>query len=133
MLSHDRVAGLNRWWVWRKGLARFDFFENQLGMGLSSLDFAHHAKAAPMQWSQSEVVDRAAMIGRRIAAIMLPPISRIAAGILHHHPVAGDLGDDRGGGDRAAFGVAVDDRLRRALPPGASVAVDQHPGRLQAQ
>ena len=30
-----------------------------------------------------------------------------------HHPVARDLGDDRGGGDRQARGVALDDRARR--------------------
>ena len=53
--------------------------------------------------------------------------------IFGHHPVARDLGDDRGGGDRAALGVAVDDRLRRPLPARAGIAVDQHPGRLDPE
>ena len=64
---------------------------------------------------------------------MLPSIARIVARIFHHHPVARHLGDDRGGGDRAALGVAVDDRFRRPLPARSRIAVDQHPGGFESQ
>ncbi len=42
-----------------------------------------------------------------------------------HDSVAGDLGDDRGGGDREAQRVALDDRLDRAWQGRRDVAVDQ--------
>src|SRR5436190_2008097 len=115
MLSHDWVAGLNRWWVWRKGLGRLDFFENQPGLRSSGLDFAHWGETSAMERGQPQGLQRAMMFGRPIAAIVLPAVARPFTGMLGHHPVAGHLGDDRGGGDRTALGVAVDDRLRRSM------------------
>ena len=73
------------------------------------------------------------VVGRRIAAVMLPAVAGVLAGVFHHHPVARHLGDDRSRGDRAAFGVAVDDRFRRPLPARSRIAVDQHPGRFEPQ
>src|SRR4051812_10570646 len=104
MLSLRHGLGLNCWWVWRKGLARRDFGEDQLGLGIPRLDLAHQAEAAAVERSEAEVVDRAAMVGGRIAAVMLPAVTRILVRIVHHHPIARDFGDDRGGGDRAALG-----------------------------
>src|SRR5206468_10551506 len=106
------------WWVWRKGLAGDAFFEDQLRLGVARLDRPHRAEASAMERGQPKLDDRPAVIGRGIAAVMVPAVAGIIARIVGHHPVASDLGDDRGGGDRAAFGVAVDDRLRRALPFG---------------
>jgi hypothetical protein len=54
-------------------------------------------------------------------------------GELLHGAVAGDLGDDRGGGDGRAAGVAIDDGELMAIEAGLHVAVDEAEMGLQAQ
>src|SRR3954471_14077254 len=127
------VSRTQRLVVWRKGLGLPDFFENQLRLGGPSLDFAYQPEASAVKWRQAKIVDRPSMIGGWIAAVMLPAVARIGVRIFDHHPVAGDLGNDRSSGDRTAFGVAVDDSFRRPLPARARIAVDQHPGRLEPE
>src|SRR4029078_4741722 len=133
MLDLDRGLGLNCWWVWRKGLAGLDFGEDQLRLGFPGLDLTDQPEAAPVQRGHAKVVDRPAMVGRRVAAVMVPTLPRIFVGILDHHPVARDLGDDRGRRDRPARGVAVDNGLGRPLPARGRIAVDQHPCRFEAK
>ena len=75
------------------------------------------------------------MLGRAIALVLREAIAaEIRASSSTMMPVARDLGDDRGGRDRQAFGIALDDasgwgraELRRA------VAVDEGERRLRAQ
>jgi hypothetical protein len=110
-----------------------DFMHLQLRLSCSDDHFPDQAEASPMERRRSELAQGAAMVGRRIAAIRLPSIAGIRPRMLGHHPVAGDLGDDRGRGDRAALGVPVDDGFRRALPARAGVSVDEHPGGLLAE
>ena len=61
-----------------------------------------------MQRRDAEPLDRAAVLGRRVADVLgeLPP--RMGGVGPAHVPVAGLLGDHRRRGDRGALGVAVD-------------------------
>jgi hypothetical protein len=54
-------------------------------------------------------------------------------GELLHGTVAGDLGDDGGGGDGRATGIAVDDGQFMAIEAGLHVAVDEAKMRLEAE
>src|SRR3954453_22493868 len=94
MLSLNSLDGLNRWWVWRGRLASTDFCKDELRLRLSRFHFAHEAKAAAVERSKPERLDRAAVVRRRVAAIMLPTIAGILARPLSHHPVARHLGND---------------------------------------
>ena len=85
-------------------------------------------KGAPMQRCQPERGDAANMLGRRIAAVGFPAIAGIVTRMLGHDPVAGNLGNDRGSGNRPAPGVAGDDCFRRPVPARAGIAVDEDPG-----
>src|SRR3954453_8822762 len=98
-IESDGSRWTQRLVVWRKGLAALDFFKNQLGLGVPSLDFAHRSEASAVQRGQPKMIDRGAVIGGRIAAVMLPSVARIFRGIVDHHAVAGDLVDNRCGGD----------------------------------
>ena len=53
------------------------------------------------------------MVARRVALVVLPAVAGIAGREAGHHPVADDLGHDRGARDRVTVGVAVDDRRVR--------------------
>ena len=62
--------------------------------------------------------DRHPVVERGIALVVLPAVARVARGEAGHHPVADDLGDDRGARDRVDLGVAVDDvRVRPDVLP----------------
>src|SRR6185437_8759519 len=76
---------------------------------------ADRGEAAAVEGGRAEFGERALMLGRGIALVRLPAIAGVRSGMLDHDPVARHLGDDRGGGDRAAFGVARDDRERGPL------------------
>src|SRR6185503_20684373 len=101
MLSLDDGDGLNRWWVWRKGLAGFDFFEHQLRLLVTVDCRPHLGKASAVERRGAERVKRAPMLGRAIAPVSLPAVARIFARIVGHDSVACDLGEDRRRGDRA--------------------------------
>ena len=86
-----------------------------------------------------QVATRRAMIasrcsGRRVADVPSKPSPGSARAASAHVAVAGDLGDHRGGGDRGAAGVAVDDRpvLDRAARAEPE-AVDQAHGARDAR
>ena len=69
--------------------------------------------------------DRLAVRGRRVADVLgEAPAGVLAVGVAHE-AVARDLGDDRGGGDRRARRVAVDDRALLAAEVRHREAVEQ--------
>src|SRR3954447_15454897 len=70
-------------------------------------------------------VDRGAVLGGRVADVFLEAPARMALGGLAHVAVAGDLGEDRGGGDGGACAVATDHAVMRDLAAGQAEAVDQ--------
>src|ERR671931_1606303 len=61
-----------------------------------------------MERRESEPPDRVAMVASCVALVVLPAVPRIARGEPGHHPVADDLGDDRGAGHGVNARVAVD-------------------------
>ena len=65
------------------------------------------------------------MGGRRVADVLgeAPPWVLYVGEV--HEAVARDLRDDRGGGDRRAGGIAVDDRTLRVLELGDREPVEQ--------
>ena len=75
-------------------------------------------EAAPVMNGQPMHTDAGIMRARRIADIGLPAILRMLLMQPAHQPVALDLGEDRGGGDRQGPPVAADDRRRRAGQAG---------------
>jgi hypothetical protein len=64
---------------------------------------------------------------------VLEVVARERRGLGPHDPVAGDLGQDRGGRDRQAGGVAPDDPAGPAPAHEIPVAVEQDPVGLDAQ
>jgi hypothetical protein len=64
-----------------------------------------------MMAGDAESADRLAVLLRRVSDIGLPAIAGIARRQTAHDPIARDLGDDRGRGDREAERVAFDNRL----------------------
>ncbi len=62
-----------------------------------------------------------------------PAITGVALRQPAHDSVAGDLGDDRGRGDREAQRVALDDCLHRARQSRGDIAVDQRDVGAQPQ
>ena len=81
-----------------------------------------------MERRQPELADRHPVLQGRVALVVLPAVPRVASRQQLHHPVADDLGDDRGAGDRVDLGITVDDvRVRPdvCLEPGDPVAVDE--------
>ena len=79
--------------------------------------------------------DRRAVLGRRVADVLGEPPARVALVGAVHVAVARDLGDDRGGGDRRAGRVAVDDRACWGRPrsptekPSMRHSTSRSPGR----
>ena len=93
----ERVLNLPRW---RAAVAAV---ERELLVG-------DRLERQPVQRRDAEPLDRRAVLGRRVADVggELPAgMARVGAA---HVAVARDLGDDRGGGDRGARGVAADRR-----------------------
>ena len=69
----------------------------------------HRLERHPVQGRDAELLDRGAVLGRRVADVGGELPARVA--LLHpvHEAVARDLGDHGGGGDRGRGGVAADD------------------------
>src|SRR6185312_10439208 len=63
----------------------------------------------PVQRRDTALFDRLAVGGRRVADVLGEVPARVLAVRVAHEAVAGHLRDDRGGGDRGAGRVAVDD------------------------
>ena len=57
--------------------------------------------------------DGVPVLVRAVALVLREPVARVPRVQLRHHPVAGDLRDDRGHGDAERAGVAPDDRQVR--------------------
>ena len=72
------------------------------------------------RWAKAR--ERLLMLGRPIALVLGKAIARTLPVEIDHDPVAGDLGDDGGRGDRKALAVAFDDRLCQAGKLGRAVA-----------
>ena len=73
--------------------------------------------------ARAVLADGGGVAGRDVADVAREPVARIERVQPAHDAVARHLGDDRGGGDRGALGVAVDDRamLRRERPEPEAV------------
>ena len=83
-----------------------------------------------MQRRDADATDRVAVLGRRVADVLLEAPAGMRGGRSVHVAVAGDLGDHRGGGDRGAGPIAFDDGAMRHLAVGQREAVDQAGGSL---
>src|SRR3954447_15712502 len=84
--------------------------------------------AAPVVGCQAMGADGRSVLARRVAAVAVPPVLRVAHGEPSHHPVPDGLRDHRRARDRVHPGVAVDDRRVRAdllLELRDSQAVDE--------
>ena len=66
------------------------------------------------------------VIAGGVSLVAIETIARIARVEFEHDPVASDLGDNRGGRDRRAACVAVDDRTLRHHEIGHPKRIDQH-------
>jgi len=71
--------------------------------------------------------------GVSIPFVISKSISRKPAVPREHDRVAGDLGDDGGGRDMRAFGIAFDNGRLKGRTPGNSEPVDQYVLRLNDQ
>ena len=71
--------------------------------------------------------------GAGIALVELEVVAREVLGLDSHDPIAGHLGQDRGGGDGQAGGVALDDAGGVATAHEVPRAVDEHVVRLEVQ
>src|ERR1700749_3042545 len=78
-----------------------------------------------MERRDADLVDRRAVLGARVADVLLEAPAGVALGGLVHVAVAGHLGEDRGGGDRRAGPVAADDAAVRDLAARQAEAVDE--------
>src|SRR6267378_420824 len=61
-----------------------------------------------MERRDPELAQRLAVIDGRVAAVVLPAVTGVLRRELLHEAVAGDLRDDRRGGDRERLRVALD-------------------------
>src|SRR5437762_3123456 len=84
-----------------------------------------------MMNGRTEPVQRIEMFRHAIAHMPFEAIARMRGAEAGHQPVAGDLGDDRGGSDRDNEPVAADHRLAIAAGIDAVAAIDKTP-RLSA-
>jgi len=78
-----------------------------------------------MMAGDAEAADRLAVLQCRVSDIGLPAITGIPGCETTHDPVARDLRDDRGGGDREAERVAFDDGLHGTSDRRGDYAVDE--------
>ncbi len=89
-------------------------------------------------FGDAETLQSVLMRPGAVSGIGLPAIAGEGAGKVLHQTVPGDLGDDRGRGDRQRAGIALDDGLDRAgqvgrgpwAGPVVACAVVLHPERL---
>src|ERR1700722_14514476 len=96
----------------------------------------------PAQGCEGEAMERRRAASRKRFKMNLRPVADMARKAIvrikrvetGHHPVARDLGDNRGGGDRETRGVALDDRAPLAAKARRPVAaVDECESRTQRQ
>ena len=80
-----------------------------------------------MQRRDPDLLDRRAVLGGRVADVLVEAPARVLGGRLAHVAVAGDLGDHRGGGDRGAGAVALDHRA--GAGPRSAAARSRRRGR----
>src|SRR5690242_8171361 len=110
MLSPTGQAGLKRLWCGAEDSSARVLFGSQRERHRVQRDrLADQRETAAVERRRPEVAQGAAMIGGGIATVGLPAIAGMQLGVTRHDPVASDLGDDRGGGNRTAFGVAGHD------------------------
>ena len=88
-------------------------------------DLAHGGEAHAVVRRRAEPEQRRPMLAGAVADVPLEAILWEVGGQRAHQPVAGDLGDDRGGGDRQAERIAADDATHPAGQGRGALAVDQ--------
>src|SRR5436190_2754552 len=71
----------------------------------------HRREAPAMMWGRAEPLQCRQVRRRLVADIGFPAVARKGLGQPAHVAVAGDLGEDRGGGDRIGPRVAADNGL----------------------
>src|SRR5208282_849430 len=79
-----------------------------------------------MDRRRSERAQCGEVLGRAVALVLREAVAGKTRVVLAHHPVAGHLGQDRGGRDTEALAVAADDRGLRMLKRRDPASVDQH-------
>src|ERR1044072_2342328 len=92
-------------------------------------DLAHGGESRAVDCARPELLERAQMLRRAVAEVLIEAVLRIAPVQPAHESIAANLREDRRGADLGQQGVAVDARLRaietRALAkPGDLPAVD---------
>ena len=93
---------------------------------MGTQDVVDGFEGSPVMWCHAQGRQARLVDGRAVTDVGFPAISGKLLRQCHHHPVACDLGNDRGSGDAGAAGVALDQSLCRARQVfGQSVAVDQ--------
>src|SRR5437879_3056452 len=88
-------------------------------------NLAHRREGAPVMEAWTEALKRFEMFWRAVALMSRKSVVRELAIKRHHDAVAGDLCDDRGGGNRHRFGIALDDALGGAGEPRRNIPIDQ--------
>jgi hypothetical protein len=78
-----------------------------------------------MMAGHAESANRLAMLWCRVTDIGIPAITRITRCETAHDPVARHFGNNRGGGNREAQRIALDDGLYRAGEGRGDIAVDE--------
>src|SRR6185436_2156894 len=87
------------------------------------IEDADGLEGAPVMHRRPEAAQSFLMLGRAVALVLGETIARTLTVELDHHPVARDLGDDRGRRDRQALAVAFDDGFSQTAELGGAVAV----------
>src|SRR5581483_8504784 len=93
----------------------------------------HWSKASPMQRTSAKALQCVEVVRRRISLVITKAIARILGVEGSHQAVAVHLGDDAGGADGDALGVALDDRLLRHGEPVEPARVDEQVLRLRVE
>src|SRR5256886_11709462 len=83
--------------------------------------------------SGAQAVDSVDVLGRAVPLVGLPAVSRMTCREPIHQIVTNGLGNHGCGGNRMAARVAVHDRFVFAANLGAWQAIDEYPGRREAQ
>ncbi len=136
MLSPSARRGLKRMWCCGEDFmpgANYSAASASLGWAACGEHLADQPEGPPMERRRPQFAQGAAMILSRITAVPFPPVTGVISRMRSHDPVACHLGDDRGGGDRAASRITRHDRLGRAIPSRAAIAVDEHEGRVEPE
>src|SRR4051794_12010133 len=91
----------------------------------AKLGIGDAGEGATVERRDALLVDRGAVLGGRVADVFVEAPAGMALGGLTHVAVAGDLGEDRGGGDGGACAVPADHAAVRDLAAGQAEAVDE--------